>query len=426
MIKQLFLTFFSIFVSVFAFSHPMPSSILQLDIVENEIHAEAQMPLSELQTAIKIDLGENPENQLDRYRDTIKNYIWGHIKINNWTVSIGEISLADAKQEATGDYKELNVKITLVPNDTKTLRDFELFYDVITHQVVTHQTLVNIRNDWKSGIYEEKSSQIGVISLDIVNNTINPFKVNLEEGSVWKGFVAMFQLGISHIKEGTDHLLFLLVLLIPAPLFVENRRWKNYIGIKKSGWKLLKIITAFTIGHSITLLFGTLGLIPFSSRLIEILIAVSILISAVHALFPLFFQKEIYIAAGFGLIHGLAFSNTLSNMPLSATQMGLSILGFNLGIEAMQLLVMCLILPSLLVICSYNLKNYHYFRISSAVLAIVSASAWLVERMSEKPNFISIVLEKTPEYALWIVADIAILAVLTWLLERKEKTNLED
>ena len=400
----------------------MPSSILQLDIVEKNINAEAQMPLSELQTAMKIDLGENPENQLDRYRNTIKNYIFSHVKINNWTVSIGEISLADAKQEATGDYKELNVQLTIVPNDIKTLRNFELFYDVITHQVVTHQTLVNIRNDWKSGIYEEKSSEIGVISLDIVNNTIRPFKVNLEEGSVWKGFVAMFQLGISHIKEGTDHLLFLLVLLIPAPLFVENRRWKSYIGIKKSLWKLLKIITAFTIGHSITLLLGTLGLIPFSSRWIEILIAVSILISAVHALFPLFFQKEIYIAAGFGLIHGLAFSNTLSNMPLSATQMGLSILGFNLGIEAMQLFVMCLVLPSLLVICSNNLKNYHYFRILSAILAIISASAWLMERINQKPNFISILLEKTPEYALWIVVDIAVLAVFTWILT-KRKTN---
>lgn len=415
-----FLFIFLLFISLFAQAHPMPNSILNLDIGEKSIKAEAQMPLSVLITAMKLELGESPENQFDTYKKIIQDYIFNHIKIENWSVSVDEVILNSVNNEINGDYKEVVANITLTPKNVEDLRHFVLNYDVIVHQVVTHEILVSVRNDWNTGVYGENATQIGVINIDIPTNTVKPFEFQRESGSTWKGFVAMFQLGMSHIKEGTDHLLFLLVLLIPAPLFVERRRWSGFVGTKKSIWKLFKIITAFTFGHSVTLLLGTIGWIPFSSRLIEIMIAVSILISAIHAIFPLFFQKETYIAAGFGLIHGLAFSDTLSNMPLSATQMGLSILGFNLGIEAMQLFVMLLILPSLFAICYFSLQNYHYFRIFAAIIAIIAASAWLLERTMNKANIISSFLEKIPDYSLWIVGDLAALAVLSYFLRKRE------
>jgi hypothetical protein len=419
-----FIRIFFFFLPIFATAHPMPSSILMLDIVEKNINTELQMPLSELQLAMKIDLGQHPENQLITYREAIQNYLFNHIKIKNWNVTIGDLLLSDSNQELSGDYKELSVKITLTPNDLKDLRNFELQYDVITHQVVTHETLVSIRNDWKSGIHGENAAQIGVIAVDIPTNTIKPFIVKQEEGSTWKGFLAMFKLGMSHIKEGTDHLLFLLVLLLPAPLLVDRKRWSKYGGLKYSFGKLVRIITAFTIGHSITLLFGTLGWIPFSSRWIEIAIAFSILVSAIHALFPIFYKKETYIAAGFGLIHGLAFSNTLSNMPLSASQMALSILGFNLGIEMMQLLVMALVLPFLLIICSQSLHFYKIFRRVSASLAIVAAAAWMLERYTETTNPIALLLEKAPQYSYFLVVEIAILALWSWFANRKNIVNI--
>lgn len=399
-------------------AHPMPSSILNLDIGATAIKAEIQMPLSELQLAMNIDLGESPENQLDNYKNAIKDYLYNHIKIKNWNVSVGDLKMKDANQIASGDYKELNAEVVLTPNDIQQLRHFELYYDVILHQVVTHEILVAVRNDWQTGIYEENAVQLGVISLDIPTNTIKPFQVNCGTGSDWQGFVSIFNLGMSHIKEGTDHLLFLLVLLIPAPLLVINRRWASYIGTKKSLWKLLRIITAFTIGHSVTLLLGTIGWIPFSSQLIEIMIAFSILISAIHAIFPLFYNREAYIAAGFGLIHGLAFSDTLSNMPLTAAQMAWSILGFNLGIEIMQLFIMCLILPSFLVMCYFSSKNYQYFRIITAIISLIAAFAWLLERVLNTPNLISTILEKIPHYGIWIIGELAFLALISILLRK--------
>ena len=110
--------------------------------------------------------------------------------------------------------------------------------------------------------------------------------------------------------------LFLLVLLLAAPLLINNKKWGNFGGIKYSLIRLIKIITAFTIGHSITLLLGAINWINVPTQPIEILIAFSILISAIHAIYPIFPQKEAYIAAGFGLIHGLAFATTLSDLNL--------------------------------------------------------------------------------------------------------------
>src|SRR5271165_3502823 len=125
------------------------------------------------------------------------------------------------------------------------------------------------------------------------------------------GFVNLFRLGMRHIAEGTDHLLFLLVLLLPAPLIVVGSRWAGFAGMSNSVLRILKIVTAFTIGHSITLALAAFGIVRVPSRPIEVLIAVSILVSAIHALRPIFPGKEAGIAAYFGLIHGLAFAATL-------------------------------------------------------------------------------------------------------------------
>lgn len=96
-------------------------------------------------------------------------------------------------------------------------------------------------------------------------------------------------------------------------------------GIRYSVVRLFKIVTAFTIGHSVTLLAGALGWLRLPAQPIEVLISFSILASAVHAIRPLFPGKEGWVAAGFGLVHGLAFATVLSNLELSGGKLALSI-----------------------------------------------------------------------------------------------------
>ncbi len=420
------LSFLLLFFASFALAHPMPNSVVLLNIQEQDIEATLQLPLSELELAFGKKLNDNTGILIDSFGAPLKAYIQKHFKITSptgqsWQVEANRLNLSSVTNEVNGCYNELIVKVLVHVPIAESNRKFTLYYDVILHQVVTHAALLQIQQDWKNGILSEQTPlEVGVMAWDIPSNTILPFSVNLAEGSVWKGFKSMISLGMSHIWEGTDHLLFLLVLLFPAPLLVENKRWSSYIGLKASIWKLLRIITAFTLGHSLTLLLGTLGIIPFSSRWIEILIAVSILISAIHAIFPIFYKKESYIAAGFGLIHGLAFSKTLANLTLSTTQAGLSILGFNLGIELMQLLVMSAILPSLLVLCSHSLPFYQKFRIIGAMAAMFAALAWMLERITQQPNVVARFLENASSHLVSFIVAIAIMAMGAWVKMNKE------
>ena len=122
----------------------------------------------------------------------------------------------------------------------------------------------------------------------------------------------MFRLGARHIALGTDHLLFLLALILPAPLVASGGRWGGYAGGKTAFRQIIKVVTAFTVGHSITLVFGAMGWAILPGVVVEFAIALSILVSAVHAMVPIFRGREVYIAGGFGLVHGMAFAATLS------------------------------------------------------------------------------------------------------------------
>ena len=405
-------------------AHPSPNTLIFLDIKSNGVAAELRLPVGELGMALNPNAPKTAEQLLGNYIDSLKLYLQTHVNPlsmegQKWSVTVGEIALETVKNtQERGTLQDIIVKMWLTPPTGASSRQFILNYDVVMHQVVTHNALVSIRQDWETGIVSKHPSEVGIIAVEPRNNQIFPLMINLENKGLWGGFKSMIGLGMKHISEGIDHLLFLLVLLLPAPLFVSDTQWGQYGGLKYSLIKLIKIITAFTVGHSLTLLLGTLGVIPFSSKIIEIGIAFSILISAIHALKPIFYQKEIYIAAGFGLIHGLAFSDTLTPLHLDTTQMGLSILGFNIGVELMQLGIMALILPSFILLS--QTKLYSPFRVFSAIVASIAAVAWIFERVSDTPNFITEWMEKGLIYAPWGIGLLAICAVLSYFYAKNK------
>jgi hypothetical protein len=376
------------------FAHPMPNSVVALKIHEKNISGEIQLPLGELQSAIGMAVNDNSERLIERLGDSLRIYLLKHIRPKSfegkaWAVELGMMKVIETKNRLTGDYKELVVEFTITPPLHYDLRNFYFDYDVILHQVASHQILVNVKQDWQRGIVAEDSTQqqIGVIALDIPTGTIPVFQVSLQQGSTWQGFKSMVQLGMRHIAEGTDHLLFLLTLLLPAVLLVENKRWGAFGGTKYSLVRLLKIVTAFTIGHSLTLILGATKLVQLPSQPIEVVIAFSILVSAIHAIRPIFAGKEMFISVGFGLIHGLAFADTLTNLNLDFREMALSILGFNVGIELMQVFVIAITIPFLIWLSSRNTTFYGFlfytiFRITGAILASIAAVFWIVERIA--------------------------------------------
>ena len=400
-----------------ALAHPMPSSVLLLEVHERTVGAELQIPLSELGLSLKEDLAGDPDTVLAQYGTQLETYLVAHIQPvtpdgHPWTVQIDDLGVEGAEQTATGPYQELTAHLNLTPPTGASPRTFTLHYDAVIHQVVTHSVLVSVKQDWASGLLEGQPAEVGVIRLNPVDGSISPLEVN-RAGNLWTGFLGMVKLGMAHIREGTDHLLFLLTLLLPAPLLVSRKRWGAFAGTPRSLRTILKIVTAFTVGHSLTLIIGTLSRAQLPTQPIEALIALSILISALHALRPLFPHREVLIAGGFGLIHGLAFSFTLAALNLSATQMVLSLLGFNLGIELMQLLIIMLTMPWLILLARTPL--YTPVRVVGASVAGVAAIGWLVERVGFA-NPLGAFANNLGSYSSWVIVGLAGLALAALLI----------
>jgi len=403
-------------------AHQSPNSLVFMDASPGRVAMEIQLPIPELELSFGNDISKDPGTLVERLGPQLRAYLLAHIhayvtKSNPWQVAIESLKMDEGKYIESGlPYWELIANVTLTPNAGEDTRRFWLDYDVILHQVITHVALLSIRSDWETGRVENSVAEPVAISWNTKDNAIYPLEVNLEKGSWWNGFKSMLHLGMMHIKEGTDHLLFLIVLLLPAMLLVNRKQWGRYGGLKYSLSRLVKIVTAFTIGHSVTLLVGALGWLRLPTQPVEILIAFSILISAVHAVRPIFPGKEMYVAAGFGLIHGLAFATILSNLKLGAGTLALSILGFNLGIECMQLFIVVLIFPWLMLL--NKTPWYKCFRITAAIVSAIAALAWIAERSSGKSNIITGYTAAIPENSWNCIFVIALVALLVFFVYR--------
>ncbi len=415
--KRLFivlaLLMFGNFTAQFGYAHQQPTTIVLLDVSPDKVGMEMQVPLSELELAFGHDVTENTDTLVERLSPQLTEYLKNHIHPMtgnaSWAVDITDMKVGKAEQTQSGPYQEITFHLVLTPPANVSTRNFTLNYDVIMHQVVTHKALVGVRKDWESGKSGEQPFTVGIIEVDTKTTQIFPLEINLVKGGWRQGFEGMISLGMQHIKEGTDHLLFLLVLLLPATLLVRGKEWGDFGGTKYSIGRLLKIVSAFTVGHSITLLIGASGLLKLPPQPVEILIAVSILVSAAHAVRPIFPGKEMYVAAGFGLVHGLAFASVLTNLNLSAGAMAVSILGFNVGIELMQLFVIALIVPWLILLS--QTPFYKYVRITGAIFAACAAVAWIAERVSGTPNFIGGFIQNISQYAPLGILILAVIAL---------------
>lgn len=186
--------------------------------------------------------------------------------------------------------------------------------------------------------------------------------------------------GVWHIWIGFDHILFLLALLLPAVVVREQGAWQGVTAFRPAFWSVLRVVTAFTVAHSITLTLATLGIVSLPSRWVESTIAASVVIAALNNIHPLFRERRWMMAFLFGLIHGFGFASVLADLGLPSDALTLALLGFNLGVETGQLAIVAGFLPF-----AFFLRYSAFYRRwilvgGSAVIALL-ACVWLAERL---------------------------------------------
>ncbi len=185
--------------------------------------------------------------------------------------------------------------------------------------------------------------------------------------------------GIWHIWIGYDHLAFLLLLLLPVVLRGERHAWRAAEGKRTVLWSALRIVTAFTVAHSITLSLAASGVLTPPERPVEMAIAASVAAAGVLNLFPVAANLGAWIAFGFGLIHGFGFAGALGELGLERSSVAWPLAGFNLGVEAGQLAIVAAVLPLLYAL---RLSVVYRQRIVPATSIVVGllAIGWLIER----------------------------------------------
>ena len=371
-----------------ASAHDVPPSLVMLDIGRQAIDVEMQLPLSELGVALQLPLASQPLSAVADDQPRIEQYVRERFAIRGrdgqgWTMHIGSM---DLKKTANANWTSNDWLVLHASFEAPAGMSTEVFAlddSVIIERVVSHQAMIYVRRDVRNSLLGDHPLPIATAGF---GNT--HIQVDGSGGSWWQGFGHLFSLGLHHIAEGTDHMLFLLALLLPAPLLARRvggrARWSDTRGVRASVRAIVGVVSGFTVGHSISLALAACGVVEVPTRLIEVLVAASILVSALHAWRPVFAGREIWIASAFGLVHGLAFAETLAGLDFDGATLALSLVGFNLGIEAMQLAVIAAVLPLLLLLATT--RGYAAIRTAGAAFAAVCAAGWVGERAFGLPN----------------------------------------
>jgi len=351
-----------------AFAHKPSDAYVNVEVSQKEaaIRVNLSVALKDLAAAVELD------------DDSDENITWGEVRAHFKDIDLYLLSrldiLADGSRcslstshhsiakHSDGHYLVLKIEPVCQSNASQLLIRYTIFFDVDRQ----HRGLLNAsyEGEQTSGIFHIGKTEL---SLSSSANLYTQAKQYIIEG-VW------------HIWIGFDHVLFLLSLLIPSVVERKKNGWVGVSNSKNAVLKVIGIVTAFTVAHSITLSLAVLGYIDVPSRLIESLIAISVGLAAANNLFRVFSEQKVWVFAFFfGLIHGFGFATVLLELGLAGSNLLLSLISFNAGVELGQIAIVFLFFPA-----AFLLRNsvwYHRWVLQAGSVAILLiASFWFAER----------------------------------------------
>ena len=356
------------------YAHSLGQSYIFLRIHDEKITGTFEITLRDINKALDIKLQENQINSanLNDKIAEVHNYYREKVQFYEGDKPLPiRFTKTDLRQLNIGTFALLEFIIT---ENTARPEKIDIDYRILFDKDPDHLGLLVIEHFWKANIFNNERH----VSL-IFSPQEHRQQLSLAGYSVFHGLLGVIKLGVKHIWKGIDHILFLVALILPAAMFRQENKWEPVTEFRPALIYVVKIVTLFTIAHSITLSIAALGVFNLPSRLVESIIAISIVVAAMDIVYPVFQRKIAWVVFIFGLFHGFGFASVLTELGVLGEHMALSLFSFNLGVEIGQVVVICILFPVL-----YFIRNHVFYpRIImryGAFAMILVAMFWFVER----------------------------------------------
>jgi len=373
-------TFFTFLILLFlaltnTYAHSPDQSYIFLKIYDTSIDGRFEMTIKD---ANKLYGYSHPDSMithenLAQFIPQLQDYVKENIRISveqsffNLTFTTHDILKTSAGVFILIDF-HIAKNLTEIPTNLSV--EYSILFDVDE----SHEGFLVIEHYWKGSLFNNE----GYISLVFTSDERSKV-LDLTNSSMMRGFVGVVKQGIKHIWIGIDHILFIIALILPSVMVRRKEKWEAVSSFKPALFYLVKIISLFTIAHSITLSIAAMGIFEMQSRLVESIIAISIAFAAIDIIFPIFRGRIGWVVFGFGLFHGFGFASVLRQLGILGEHMAISLFGFNLGVEIGQLVVIAFVFPVLFIIRNMPVYRVAVLRVGAMFLIIV-ALYWFVER----------------------------------------------
>jgi hypothetical protein len=349
-------------------AHKPSDAYLILDASESVLHFRIDLALRDLDPVIGLD--ENHDGNLawsevEARRAVLAAYVQSHLGLAS---DHGPCPLAakpplELVGHTDGTYAVLHFDAACAARPSSLRVEYGLFFD----RDALHRGLLRITTggtDTTTAIFSE-STRVQMFNLVGAERTA--------------GFWAAVREGIVHIAQGADHLLFVLALLLPSVIRRKEGAWEPVDSFRPALLDVARIVTAFTIAHSITLSLAALDVLRLPSRFVETSIALSVVAAALANLSATFVGERWLAAFALGLLHGFGFSAVLADLGLARGGLVKTLVGFNLGVEIGQLAFVSLVFPVAFALRRSRSYVPFVLRAGSIGIALVAIS-WAVER----------------------------------------------
>jgi HupE / UreJ protein len=361
---------------VLAFGHALSGSYLTLDADARARHLDGrwEIRIADLNDVLNLDGdgdGAVTWADLDREAPRTFEYVMSHLTVQQGQANCTLTRSRQLLDERSDGYYLVLEFAGRCPAGVGPLAvESRLFFD----RDASHRVLLKVA--------------LGSTIRSTLLSPLEPRWQAPREASAIQTLGAFIKEGIRHIWIGYDHIAFLILLLLPAVLVSRTdgqgegdgswqpaARWTGVAGT------VLRIVTAFTIAHSITLSLAALGFVVPPERPVEIGIAGSVIVAGIVNLYPRVARRGTLLAFTFGLLHGFGFANVLRELHLASTSLAWPLAGFNLGVEIGQVTIVLLVLP---IIYAARQSPLYLRRIvpATSIMIAVLAGAWLMQRLS--------------------------------------------